>query len=201
VVREVSLTRLRWRLKGAWMWPTFFAVTAVDAVVLHLLPFAGSEGLDLFGAVILAGFFNLFVVAVVAPLTGWLVLRRRNPGLPRDVARDYAGTALIVAVAALMLAGGLVHRPTILEEERDRAAAVAAAHDYVLTQAPRRYRANIGFVDVYATDEEDLYRACVPGDGPNRAVCLYVDTSQKPAGVTRDPSDADNATLFGPSPR
>ena len=39
-------TRVRWRLRGAWMWPTFVALTLLDGLVLHLLPPVGT-GVDL----------------------------------------------------------------------------------------------------------------------------------------------------------
>ena len=49
------------------------------------------EGTDLVGGLLLAGFLNLVVVAVLAPLAGTL-LRRSRPDLPAVVAGDYAGT-------------------------------------------------------------------------------------------------------------
>ena len=33
--------RIRWRLRGAWMWPSFVAVTLLDGLILHLLPRSG----------------------------------------------------------------------------------------------------------------------------------------------------------------
>ena len=83
--------RLRWRLRGAWLWPTFLALTVVNAIVLRELPLAGERGPDgIMPALILAGFMNLVVVAVLAPLAGWL-LRRRRRDLPRLIATDYSG--------------------------------------------------------------------------------------------------------------
>ena len=46
--------------------------------------------------VLLAGFANLILIAAVAPLAGHR-LRNRRPDLPRVVAQNYAGTALLVA--------------------------------------------------------------------------------------------------------
>ena len=89
MVESVRLRRLRWRLRGAWQWPTFVVLTVVDAVLLVRLPFQG-EGADLFGALIVAGFFNVLAVALLAPLGGML-LRRRRRDLPFMIARDYAG--------------------------------------------------------------------------------------------------------------
>jgi len=44
--------RLRWRLKGATLWPLFFLLTVVDAVLLMVLPIAGADGPELVGALL-----------------------------------------------------------------------------------------------------------------------------------------------------
>ena len=181
------------------MWPTFVGVTVFDAFLLHALPIAGESGPDFVPGMLLAGFLNLVAVAVIAPLAG-LVLRRRRTGLPRMVANDYAGTALVVGVAALLLAAGLVHRPAVREAKRDRAAQLAAAQRYVLARAPAEYRAHVALADTVRLDS-DLFRTCVPGDRLERALCLFVDTSQSPPGVTLDRSRAPNAVAGAPTPR
>jgi hypothetical protein len=57
------LTRMRWRRRGAWMWPAFVALTVVDAFVVHALPPDGdSEGLV--RRCWFAGFWNFLAVAV-----------------------------------------------------------------------------------------------------------------------------------------
>jgi hypothetical protein len=183
--------RLRWRLRGAWQWPAFAALTVLDGVVLAELPFTGDGG-DLFGAILLAGFFNLIAVAVLAPLAG-RALRLRRRDLPRLIASDYAGTALLVAIAALLVAGGLLHRPALADEEDDERAVAAAVHDYVLSQGPREYRAGLGAIDAIRI-LPDEYRACVPGRDPRRWLCLLVSTDQSPAGVTLDGDRAPNST-------
>jgi hypothetical protein len=198
-MENVRLTRLRWRLRGAWMWPTFIALTVFDAVLLGALPIAGESGPDFVPGLLLAGFLNLFAVAVIAPLVGF-ALRRRRTGLPRIVANDYAGTVLVVAVTVALLAAGLIHRPAIQEAKRDRAVSLAAVQRYVLTRAPMQYRAHVGLADTVRMDG-DLFRTCVPGAAPDRALCLFVDTSQSPPGVTLDRSRAPNAAVGAPTPR
>ncbi len=198
-MEHVRLTRLRWRLRGAWMWPTFLAATLFDAFLLDALPIAGDDGTDLVPALLLAGFFNLIAVAVAAPFLGMLVGRRR-PNLPRAIATDYAGTGLVLAVAAALLAGGLIHRPAVEEAKRDRATQLAAAQRYVLMRGPAEYRPNVALADSVQLDS-DLYRTCVPGSEAKRALCVVVDTSQSPPGVTLDRSHSPNATLVEPSPR
>jgi hypothetical protein len=179
--------RLRWRLRGAWQWPAFVVLTVVDGVLLAVLPFSG-DGSTLVAGVLIAGFMNLFAVAALAPLAG-RALRRRRPDLPRLIARDYAGTAALIAVTALLLAGGLAHRPAVQGERDDERAALAGVHDYVLGQAPA-YRDGLAAIDARRL-EPDLYRACVPGrDG--RWLCLFVSTDQRPAGITVDPNRVPN---------
>ena len=189
-VERVWPRRLRWRLAGAWMWPAFAVLTVADAVVLALLPFYGSGPGGFVPALLLAGFLNLIAVAVLAPLCGRLV-RRRRPDLPRLVAADYAGAWLLAAIAALLVAGGLLHRPSVAAADDDRQAAAAATHDYVLAQA-REYSDNLGAIDALRLEPE-LYRTCVPTDDPRRSLCLFVSTDQRPAGVTRDPDQAPNS--------
>src|SRR6478735_6517735 len=77
------------------------------------------EGTDAIGAFLVAGFFNLLAVALLAPAFGWL-LRRRRRDLPFMIARDYAGTALLVLTTCGLLAGGLVHRSAVIEERADQ---------------------------------------------------------------------------------
>jgi uncharacterized membrane protein YhaH (DUF805 family) len=198
-MEQVWWSRLRWRLRGAWMWPTFVALTVFDALLLAALPIAGDSGPDFVPGLLLAGFFNLVAVAVLAPVVG-VAVRRRRPDMPRGVARDYAGAALVVVVTVLLLAVGLLHRPAVDEAKRDRAAQLAAAQRYVLTRAPAAYRAHVGLADSVRMDA-DLYRTCVPGPQADRALCLFVDTSQSPPGVTLDRSRAPNGTFGSPTPR
>jgi hypothetical protein len=190
MVESVTWRRLRWRLRGAWQWPTFAVLTAVDAVVIALLPFQG-EGTDALGAVLVATFFNLLAVALVAPLAGAL-LRRRRRDLPWPIARDYAGAFLLVAIAAGLLAGGLAHRSAVIAERADRRAVLGAVHDFVVEHEPA-FAAGLAAVDTRRLEAE-RYRACVlaPGEGP---LCLFVNTDQRPAGVTRDPSREPNSAL------
>src|SRR3954447_26603240 len=107
MVESVWWPRLRWRMRGAWQWPTFGVLTVADTVLITRLPFH-EDGPDALGAVLLAGFFNLLAVGVAAPFLGML-LRRRRRDLPAVVARDYAGTALLALVTAGLVAGGLAH--------------------------------------------------------------------------------------------
>src|SRR3954452_12507465 len=89
--------RARWRLRGAWQWPAFIGLTLADGVLLARLPFTGGGTHGVVPGVLIAGFANLLAVAVLAPLLGRR-LRRRRPDLPKLVASDYAGTFVLVAI-------------------------------------------------------------------------------------------------------
>ncbi len=188
MVESVRWRRLRWRLRGAWQWPAFLVLTIVDAILVARLPFQG-EGADAIGAFLVAGFFNLLAVALLAPAFGWL-LRRRRRDLPFMIARDYAGTALLALITCAILAGGLVHRSAVLEERADQRAVFAAVHDYVVRTAPA-FVAGLATLDNLKL-ETDRYRACVLGS-EKLPLCLIVNTDQSPAGVTRDPSREPNS--------
>jgi hypothetical protein len=190
MVESVRLRRLRWRLRGAWQWPAFFVLTVVDAVLLVRLPFQG-DGIDLFGALIAAGFLNVLTVVLLAPLGGML-LRRRRRDLPFLIARDYAGAALLLAVSAGVLAGGLIHRSALAADRADRAAVSAAVHDYVVRREPG-YRPGLALLDMIQT-EDARYRACVP-DAGELPLCFYVNTDQSPPGIVRDTERYPNARL------
>src|SRR5262247_1626227 len=92
-VERLWPARLRWRLRGAWQWPTFAVLTLVDGLLLELLPPYESGPGGLVPAILLAGFANLLLIAVVGPVVGRLLLRRRRPDLPKQIADDYASTA------------------------------------------------------------------------------------------------------------
>ena len=184
-------TRLRWRLKGASQWPAFVLFTTLEGILLNELPISGDGPGGLIPGVLLAGFGNLFLVAVVAPLGGRLV-RRRVPDLPKPIATDFAGTAIVALGFLAVLAGGLVHRPAVLEERADRLAQLTAVRTYVESQAPE-HREYLGAAESIRLSE-DLFRTCVPGPDPKRPLCLFVETDQHPAGVTRDPDLTPNSS-------
>ena len=194
--QEESLwvTRMRWRMRGAWLWPAFVALTVLEGIALEVLPISGDGPGGVVPGVLLAGFANLIAVATIAPLAGRR-LRRGRPDLPRIIADNYAGTALLCAIAAGILALGLVHRPQVLAEQADRGAVAGAVHDYVVAQAPG-YRRGIASTEAVRLDDE-LYRACVPGADPKRWLCLFVNTRQRPAGVSLDHDRAPNTAYRG----
>jgi 4-amino-4-deoxy-L-arabinose transferase-like glycosyltransferase len=189
-VERVWHRRLRWRLRGAWMWPAFGILTLVDGVLLVVLPPYEGAPPAVFPGVLLALFANLLAVAVVAPFAG-LALRRRRPDLPRRIATDYAGAWLLAAMAALLVVAGLAHRSGAAAEEDRRQAVAKTVHDYVIASAPE-YKAGLDHIDAIR-QEPDHYRACVPGADERHSLCLFIRTDQNPPGVTRDTSQVPNS--------
>jgi hypothetical protein len=195
VVERLWFTRLRWRMRGAWLWPAFFGLTLADGILITLLPPYGWTPPGLVGGLLLAGFANLLLLAVVAPLAGRL-LRRRRRDLPRPIAFDYAGTALFCALTVGLAVAGIAHRPAVAAERDDAAALSAAVRAYVAAHAPG-WAPGLERVQVREYAPE-VFRACVPGPDPRRSLCLIVDTDRRPARVTRDDSMApDSAPLVG----
>jgi hypothetical protein len=190
-------SRLRWRWRGALLWPVFVALTLLDAWLLGWLPIAGDGGTDLFPAALLAGVLNLIGVAIFAPLLAH-VLRRRRPDLPKVVAQDWTGTAMVVLVTAILVVAGLVHRPALQEAEADMAHQLAVATEHIRAQAPREYRR--GAIDTIRMEDE-LYRTCALRADGRRAWCVYVYTDQQPPAIEEDESREPNATLtrFAPA--
>jgi hypothetical protein len=189
-------SRLRWRLRGAMLWPAFGVAIVVDALLLQLLPIAGDGRPGPVGALLLSTFFNLLVVAVLTPLAGGR-LRARRPAVPRVVADDQAGTALLGLLAVALLGLGLAHRPAVEAADRDFEAQSLAVRRFVAHQAPARYRSNVDRADTWR-QAPDLFRTCVPGPDPSRALCLIVTTDQSPPGVTVDPDQRPNSLVSGP---
>ena len=173
------------------MWPAFAVLTLFDGLFLHARPIAG-EHMGVVEGVLLGCLLNLVAVAVVAPMVGAVVRRRWRPDLPRVVAHDYAGTALVVLVSVGLLVAGLAHHPEVREHKADFRAQARAVRDYVIARAPV-YSGELSRATTLRL-EADLYRTCVPGAG-RRRLCLIVDTAQSPPVVRRDPSAEPNESL------
>jgi hypothetical protein len=172
---RAQYVRMRWRRTGAWLWPAFLALTVLDGVVGHLLPPAGTSE-TLFAAALLGLVINVVAVVLLSRPLGML-LRRVRPDVPAVVARDYGGTLVVFAVAAILLTAGLVHRPTIEAGQRDMADAIARAQAWIGDRAPAEFRRNVEFVSMFAIVPGTVYRACVPSLHGGRSYCVIVDRS------------------------
>jgi hypothetical protein len=167
-----SLHRLRWRLRGAWLWPAFVALTIADAVVGHMLPPAG-DGQSVVSAALVALVLNLIAVILLSRPLG-AVLRRTRGDLPGIVARDYAGTTAIVVIALALLTAGLLHRPTLQAQRSTMYDAIKRAQAYIGDRAPAQFRRNLELVDTFVIQQGSIYRTCVPSDDRKRTYCVIV---------------------------
>jgi hypothetical protein len=168
------LARLRWRRRGAWLWPAFAALTIVDGVIGHALPPSG-DSQAFFGALLVACVLNLIAVLVLSRPLG-AVVRRYRPDVPKVVARDYGGRVAIVLVAAVILTAGLIHRPTIVQHQRAMNDAISRAQAWIGDRAPPEFRRNLQFVSTLAIEPGRIYRTCVPSDLRPRTFCVIVNT-------------------------
>jgi hypothetical protein len=189
------LVRLRWRLSGAWLWPSFFVLTIADAVVVHDLPVSGDTGLSLVGAWAFAAIVSLLAIALFAGLVGRLV-RRLRPDMPRSVARNYGG-ALVTLVASLAILGaGLLHHPSVAADRTGLAQAVTQAAGYIDERAPAAYRRNLNRLYTLQVQGPIVYRSCVPDNAGDRLYCVIVDLS-KPIGKTVTYDGSESNAQFG----
>jgi hypothetical protein len=167
-----ALARIRWRRRGAWMWPAFVALTVADGLIGHTLPPVG-ESQSFMGALLVGCFLNLIgVVLLTRPLS--IAIRRSHPELPVVVARDYAGRAIVLMVTVALVAAGLAHRHTIQQHQRAMRDAVARAEAWIGDRAPAEFRRSLHYVNVYAIEPGHVYRMCVPS--ATRTYCVVVKT-------------------------
>jgi len=181
-MERVWASRLRWRLRGAWLAPLLVLLTLLDALALHWRPLAGDGATGLVPALLLASFLNLVAVAALAPLLA-LALRRVRRSEPLVVARDRAGVALVLLVAAGLLAGGLLHHGTVTRDRRALADAHARAIAWIGTYAPAAFRRHLALADTVAVVPGRVFRTCAPDPASGRAWCVVVRAG---GGIRRD---------------
>ena len=198
--------RLRWRLRGnSWLWPAFFASVLIDAAILHFLPPVGSEqqidapeGLNLIGDVILAGFTNLFLVAVIAP---WLARRLQErpvaEGEPKPPYEVHFGrtAAILMAVSGLgLIIVGLGNRPLIVSETKATETNARLVRQYVMNHGNAEMKRNIETANT-ARLSSDFFRTCISNDHRTRYWCFFVDTKADPAKLSVDTDRRPNSLV------
>lgn len=166
------LHRVRWRRRGAWLWPAFAALTVADAIVGHLLPPAG-DGQTVVSAGLVALVLNLIAVILLSRPLG-AAIRRARGDLPGIVARDYAGTTVVAVIAAALLTAGLLHRSTLQAQRSTMYDAVKRAQAYIGDRAPAEFRRNLQLADTFVIQQGSIYRTCVPSDDRRRTYCVIV---------------------------
>ena len=190
--------RLRWRLRGAWMWPAYAILTLLDAFILHDLP-PLKQGVDFVPGLIVASFGNLFLMGAVAPWLGRRLAQRERMGdgngiplsVRTEVLKDRSAAVLLVVATLGLVVAGLGNREvyvTITDAQQD---AAVAARAYVETKAPPEISRNVEAMN-RDTLEDDYFRMCVPFDDRTRAWCMFVDTSSEPPRITQDPAQTPN---------
>ncbi|WP_320672219.1 hypothetical protein [Patulibacter defluvii] len=186
------VARLRWRLRGSSARIGFVVAVVADAVLLTVLPLSGQGG-PLLGAVVLGGFLNLALV-IAGGAIGSRLLRRRDPSLPRPIARDRAATYAMLLGVVLIAAAGVRHRPALLAERAQTQRIVQAAQTLASREGPTSIEREQ--VDVRQWTE-NLYRACMPNGQPGRAWCAFVRTDGGDPVARADPDARPNAQVAG----
>ena len=187
------LGRLRWRRRGAWLWPAFVAATLADAAIGHWLPATG-DAESAIGAGVVALFLNLIAVILLSRPAAAL-LRRHRPDLPVIVARDYGGTTAITAVTLAIAAAGLIHHASVMSDRAAQHDAVTRAQAFIGARAPAEFRRHVLYVSTFAIQPGRIYRECVPSATTPRTYCVIVDESRPFASSVRFSGYEPN-TLF-----
>ncbi len=190
----VWLVRTRWRMRGAWMWPTFVVLGVADGIVGHALPVAG-DSQSVFGGIVVGLLLNLVCVALLSRPVG-MVLRVRRRDLPMAIARNYAGTACVVLVTLGFVALGLAHHPSITSDRASMRDAITRAAAYIGDHAPTAFRVNASRTDTFIIQSGSVYRTCVPNDAGTRFYCVVVDERQPPDRSVRPGGSEPNATMM-----
>jgi hypothetical protein len=206
------LSRLRWRLRGAWQWPAFALLTLLDGFVLDRLPPQAPDGLNFIEGVLIATFANLILVGALAPFLAKRLTRRRAAslaaaGLPaqsseaaqaqREVLQDRVATGLLAAGLAAALVSGVANRPAIVSETEATEEVGRQLRGYVARSGNEELHRNLETANTIRL-AEGYFRVCIARDDRRRHICLFVDTDTDPPRVRRDPSAEPNSA-YAPS--
>ncbi len=173
------LVRMRWRLRGAWLWPSFVALSILDAALLKARPILG-DSISLAGAWLLGLVSTLIAIVLLTPLVAKLVGRVR-PDMPRVVARDYAGAQIALCVTLAIFAGGLIHHHVVADDSSALADATARAEAYIGAHAPDEFQVHLHDLNTLAIQPPSIYRTCAADRNDSRYYCVVVNRS-KPFG-------------------
>jgi hypothetical protein len=166
------LARVRWRHRGAWLWPMFVVLALADGVIGNALPVSGRRQ-DIAGGVLVGLGLNLVVVVLLSRPLGALVRRRRRD-LPVAVARNYAGTFCLILVSAGFVVAGLANRSDIRSDDAAFRDALVRAVAFIGDRAPAQFRRNVTHPDTYTIQPGSVYRTCVPNAAGTRTYCVVV---------------------------
>ncbi|HMJ94883.1 MAG TPA: hypothetical protein VK486_03475 [Thermoleophilaceae bacterium] len=191
--------RVRWRLRGAWMWPTFIAITLLDGLIMWRLPPVGG-GVDPIPALLIATFGNLVLIAAVAPWLARRTWRRRpaaEPGAPPraqlEVLTDRIGTGLLLATVIGVTTAGLAARPLVVSETKETERNANAFRDFILQRGDQELIRNLETANTIELGDT-LFRTCVARDDRRRYFCTLIDVNRHPPEIDVDPSAEPNST-------
>jgi hypothetical protein len=187
------LARLRWRLRGAWLWPAFVVLTLADAAIVHALPLTGDSA-SLVGSWLLGVVVSLLAIVALAPPLGFAV-RRLRPDMPSLVARNYAGALLTLAVTIVLLAAGLAHRHVIKADLAALQDASARAEAYIGAHAPAEFQHDLRRLDTYEVQPPEVYRSCAANPTGTRFYCVVVKRYLPFGKSVHDDGSEPNAVL------
>jgi hypothetical protein len=195
--------RLRWRLRGATMWPAFAVITLINGVLLHELPPIGT-GIDLIPALLLATFGNIVLVGLIAP---WLARRTvtGRPSQPGDappqarfeVLVDRIGTGLLLVSVVGVVAAGLAAKPEVISETNATEANAKTIRDYVLHSGDAELVRNLETANTIRL-ADGYFRTCIARDHRGLFYCFFVDTNRSPPKLVKDGSAQSNQTYRVP---
>jgi len=191
--------RIRWRLRGAWMWPTFIAITLLDGLIMWRLPPVGG-GVDPVPALLIATFGNLALIAAVAPWLAHRTWKRRpaaEPGAPPraqlEVLTDRIGTGLLLATVLGVVVAGLAARPLVVSETEETERNANAFRNFILKSGDPELIRNLETANTIELGDT-LFRTCVARDDRRRYFCILIDVNQHPPDIDVDPSAEPNST-------
>jgi hypothetical protein len=171
----------------------FVAAIAADAVLEHIRPPAGNAE-SIASAALVGLVLNLLAVLLLARPVGALI-RRFRPDMPWVVARNYAGTSVVVVVSAALLIAGLVHHSSIVANQNTLRDATVRAQAWIGTWAPAAFRRNANLPDTLTIQAGSIYRTCVPGQDFRRTYCVIVKTNL-PFAQSVTPDGSTPNTVF-----
>lgn len=178
---SAPLVRLHWRLRGAWLWPSFVVLTLLDAAIITELPPLG-DGASFVGGWLAGMVISLLAILALSVPLGYVIRRLAN-GMPRLVARNYAGALITLAVSCALLAVGLVHSQVVSADAAALADATARAQAYIGDHAPVAFQADLRSLNVYELQPPEIYRTCASAGDGARHYCVVVNRS-KPFGTS-----------------
>jgi hypothetical protein len=123
---------------------------------------------------LLAGLILNVLAVLFCCRPGALLLRRVRPDLPMAVARNYAGATSVLLVSAGLVVAGVLHRSTVVDEQRMLEDVTARAEAFIGARAPDAFRANAAHTSTFTIQPGAVYRTCVPSRDGRRTYCVIV---------------------------